>query len=308
MPSAPDQEWTPPEGVQKKKADGPFRMIAWHPKACAEYLLPRLGLEMSDTMRESPVTGTPVVQADLVALAVVQGDALLPAPYAAVRSIRGDLPPFETIIIDPPFGLEKHQQPHESWDAPRNKWGLRQLKIVIEQVKEKGLMWPGRFSVAMYCLVQDVGGLVAGMRELDDFKGFVVYCFEREQYAFLRKGTSTPGLEHYLVVFKFGDGQAVPKADGNGMGGRMHFTFPCVGRRSKFGRAEIDALLWDPAHKAAVNRTQKGVEESRLLVRHLTPEGGRVLSICNGAGSVLVAAALEGRGAVGVDSSHYQNG
>ena len=295
LPSGIDEEWTLPE------EEVPNPTSAWSPKTCADYLAPRLGLEM-DRRGESPIREAPTV-----ALAVVEGDAYSATPYAAVKSIQGPLPPFETVIIDPPFGLDKHQKPMESWDAPRKKWGPAHLRFVVEQVKEKELMYPGRFSVAMYCLVQDVGTLVTAMEDFDDFKGFVLYGFEKEHYAFLRKGIATPGLQQYLVVFKFGNGQVVPQADGDGMGGRTQFTFPSVGKRSKFGRAEIDAQLWDAVVNAPVNTTQKAVEESRLLVRHLTPECGRVLSICNGTGSVLVAAALEGRSAVGVDSSHYQN-
>ena len=52
--------------------------------------------------------------------------------------------------------------------------------------------------------------------------------------------------------------------------------------------------------------TQKSVDECRLLVRELTPNKGAVLSLCNGTGSVQVAAALEGRSSLGVDSSERQ--
>ena len=55
-----------------------------------------------------------------------------------------------------------------------------------------------------------------------------------------------------------------------------------------------------------VNPTQKSVEEARLLIRTLAPKGGSVLSMCNGTGTALVAAAMEGRHAVGVDLSQRQ--
>ena len=60
-----------------------------------------------------------------------------------------------------------------------------------------------------------------------------------------------------------------------------------------FPTAEAEGPVWHP--------TQKPVELARYLVRTYTAEGDTVLDPCFGSGSFLVAAALEGRNAIGIE-------
>lgn len=52
---------------------------------------------------------------------------------------------------------------------------------------------------------------------------------------------------------------------------------------------------------------KKSIDECRLIVRLCTPNQGWVLNICNGTGSAMIAAAMEGRSCVGVEKSVNQN-
>ena len=62
-----------------------------------------------------------------------------------------------------------------------------------------------------------------------------------------------------------------------------------------FKTAEAEGRVWHP--------TQKPVELGRYLIRTYTSEGQLVLDHCFGSGSFLVAAALEGRNAVGIEKN-----
>ena len=62
-----------------------------------------------------------------------------------------------------------------------------------------------------------------------------------------------------------------------------------------FKTAEAEGRVWHP--------TQKPVELGRYLIRTYTSEGQLVLDHCFGSGSFVVAAALEGRNAVGVEKN-----
>ncbi len=98
------------------------------------------------------------------------------------------------------------------------------------------------------------------------------------------------------------------KADnsGGGLGGRFQFSFAKPQKISTYGRHDLDAVLVG-AQRSIVNRTQKSIDEARLLVRLLSPRGGLVVSVCNGTGTTMVAALLEGRHCVGVDDDEHQN-
>ena len=107
-----------------------------------------------------------------------------------------------------------------------------------------------------------------------------------------------------MLVMKYGNGNKALTAEESPLRGRFMYHFRPPRIDSKYGRPEVDALLY--SGKIAVNQTQKSVEETCLLVCTLAPGGGSVLSMCNGTGTALVAAALEGRHAVGVDLSERQ--
>ena len=93
---------------------------------------------------------------------------------------------------------------------------------------------------------------------------------------------------------------------GGGLGGRFIYYFPAPQNTSKYGRHEVDALLKGDDDQP-VNSMQKGVEETWLLVRLLTPEKGPVVSMCNGTGTALVATLLEGRVCLRVEKDRVQN-
>ena len=90
------------------------------------------------------------------------------------------------------------------------------------------------------------------------------------------------------------------------MGGRMQYFFPRPESIPKYDRYEIDGLLTGDKGEA-INKTQKSVEESRLLVRLLAPNVGPVVSVCNGTGTAMVASLMEGRDCLWVESNSVQN-
>ena len=71
-------------------------------------------------------------------------------------------------------------------------------------------------------------------------------------------------------------------------------------------RPELDTVLCGDLGEE-VNRTQKSIDECRLIIRLCTPNQGWVLSVCNGTGTCMIVAAMEGRSSAGVEKSVIQN-
>ena len=146
--------------------------------------------------------------------------------------------------------------------------------------------------------------LEPGTSKTGPAKGHVVVSLGRDMTPKLIPGSQSPGVVVHVLVMKYGNGNEALSAEQSPLGGRFQYHFQPPRKRSKYGRPEVDALLYAGTH--LVNPTQKSIEETRLLVRTLAPRGGSVLSMCNGTGTALVAAAMEGRHAVGVDLSQRQ--
>lgn len=81
------------------------------------------------------------------------------------------------------------------------------------------------------------------------------------------------------------------------------FPWPGASRNSvsRYGRPELDCRFEDAL--GAHNPCQKSIELERWLVRHFSKQGDTVLSLCCGSGSTILAALLEGRNAVGIDTN-----
>lgn len=291
---------------------GRAAFVPWGPMEIARFLVPRLGVDFG---RDSgPKTAS---EAKEVHTWLLQGDAVKAETYEALVALGGTFRnrTFELILVDPPFGLKKHSVGDDDWDAPGKRWGHEQVKALLKALHTKGLLKPldTAFSVAVYLQMEDIGGVVNDIKkwaaEVDflELKGHFVIVLGREGVAPLMKGTSTNGHQQHMLVLKFQNGHNGVRADdiGGGLGGRFIFSFPKPTASSRYGRPELDASL-NVDSKVAYNATQKPIDEARLLVRLLAPDGGCVLSACNGTGTTLVAAALEGRDSVGVDTSSSQ--
>ena len=214
---------------------------------------------------------------------------------------------FSSIILDPPFGLNKHSKKcTKHWDE--HKWTADDVLTVYRGIEEAGFLKPAHCLV-VYCMDGDIGSLTdtfseAYGRDRKMYKGHETYIVDRDGAAALRSGVSTPGHKQPIVLLKFGSSESF-KLDNNSLGGRTMFNVPVLRNSSKCGRLDLDARIKDD-YGEVVNETQKTVEETRLLVRHTSKRGEWILSLCNGTGTGLVAATLEGRNSVGVDYDAYQ--
>ena len=76
----------------------------------------------------------------------------------------------------------------------------------------------------------------------------------------------------HLLVLKFNNGSEAVKADdvGEGLGGRFIYNFQKPTAKSRYCRPELDALLLADTNEP-INKTQKSIDEVRLIVRLLTP-------------------------------------
>lgn len=240
-----------------------------------------------------------------VSTAIRCRDALLPSSYDAHahEGLRGTV---ELVLIDPPFGKDKHKgDGGGDWDTLENKWAP---SPAILEVIHPDLLHPEHYCVAVYCQYQDIEdwrrALDKKVEKKLQPKGSLLIVLSRDGPSKLRKGAESPGTRTFLLVMKYGNGAAAVKSEMSRNAGRFTFSFPPPQVHSRYGRLDIDGELMDG--KSKVNATQKGVEETRLLIRQLAPEGGSVLSVCNGTGTALVAAAMEGRNALGIDNDEYQ--
>ena len=296
---------------------------AWTPEAYAQFVTNYLGFEAS---KHPPAPGRrPVCN---VAALLLSGDALSTDTYKPLarsdvpKSI-GSSPRFQLVFIDPPFGMKKHRKDDEAWDDESRAWGPEEVVKLLKTLKERGLLSTEYFNVAMYCRIETIGWLEKSLAEWGaeaypdgvegasvpsrgGFKGSVIYHLNNTGPAAMQKGANSPGNRRYVYVAKFLNGVSV-QFDGSALGGSTELYFPKPRTESRYGRSDVDALVKADPKEKPINSTQKSVEECRCLIRHLTPEKGPVLSVCNGVGTAMIAAALEGRNSVGVDTSTLQN-
>lgn len=300
VPDAPEELEGP--GVRPHEQPSlkyPEGVPRWSNVAIAHFIARRSGVDFvaNDTSAASLAKSCVSVR-----VSVLHGPALRVSTYKEANNLVDNVG-FELVLIDPPFGQNKHGR-RESWDTPQNKWQpSADVLGCLSSVKLRPV-----FCLAIYVLYQDVGAwieaLAEGTASTGTPRGQVLISLGRDGPTQYLSGTSSPGSRAYLLVLKFGDGGEAIKAEMSRLGGRFLYSFPPPLVDSKYGRTDVDAQLREDG--AAVNPTQKSVEETRLLVRTLAPQGGAVLSLCNGTGTALVAAAMEGRMAVGVDDSRRQ--
>ena len=290
--------------------------VAWTALAYARFIGQRLGLEGCRV--NTPERGRG--RGQNVSATLLCGDALTKKPYDILKVQDPSpqfLPPrFELVFVDPPFGLNKHREDDDlHWDE--EPWDASHIVRLLSTLKDSHVLREDHYNVAVYCRQEMIGDLVKAFTEWieiggDPLKGHISYTLVNSGYAPLLKGISSPGHRCHVLVAKFIDGHSI-MFDGNGLGGGTELSFPRPVTRSRYGRSDIDAAVIDEGGKGLgggkaqwINATQKSVEECRCLVRHLTPQQGLVLSVCNGTGTAMIAAALEGRSSVGVDKSLLQ--
>jgi hypothetical protein len=287
-------------------SSGHLRFSPWGDDHLARYIAPRLGIDFGyESGRDTAELAAGVE------MVLVMADAKEESTYELLQS-RNVIP--ELIYIDPPFGIGKHSEGDDSWDELEMKWGYEEVQKVLEGLRKKGRLFSKEgFCVATYMQTQDVGEFLTQMEEWfagkeQQYCGHVQIALLKDGEAHLRAGVRTNGHFQTLVVLKVNNGNKTVVADdaGGKLGGRFVFSFPHPGRSSRYMRPEMDArLIGDQGQD--INRTQKSLDECRLIIRLCTPGEGWVLSVCNGTGTAMIAAALEGRSSVGIENSVTQN-
>lgn len=86
--------------------------------------------------------------------------------------------------------------------------------------------------------------------------------------------------------------------------GRPVRTWPLLTQTSKYVRPELDTVA--KHGDRVVNPTQKTFEEGRWLVRHFCAPKQGVMSLCDGSGTMSIAALREGRDVIAVDYNQTQ--
>jgi hypothetical protein len=282
------------------------RFIPWTAPELARYIAPRLGVDFGySSGKKTAELGVGVEMIMLMA------DAKEKDTYSHLQA-KNVVP--ELIYIDPPFGINKHSEGDDKWDEPKMKWGYRDVQEVLEGLHANKLLPDSSgFSLAVYMCTEDVGEFVHQMEAWGKERpqkvcGHLTIALGKDGEAYLQPGTRSNGHFQSLVVLKMNNGHKTVVADdaGGHLGGRFTFSFPRPEKRSRYMRPELDAVLCGDLGEE-VNRTQKSIDECRLIIRLCTPNQGWVLSICNGTGTAMIAAALEGRSCVGVEKSVSQN-
>lgn len=269
----------------------------WSDLSIAQFVARRSGVDFVTDAATARAVADRVFN---VRLSIVCGDARLLSTYTQIEEHLEGIA-VNLVLVDPPFGVGKHG-PRESWDS--EKWSpSADILGYLDKVPLASV-----FAVALYVLYQDVGAwieaLKPGTAKTGPSKGELLVVLGRDGGAQNLAGTVSPGTRAFVLVMKYGDGAHAVRAEDSRLQGRFQYSFPSPQSASKYGRPEVDSELRD--NGAPVNPTQKTIEETRLLIRVLAPRRGAVLSVCNGTGTALVAAALEGRHAVGIDNSGRQ--
>jgi hypothetical protein len=282
------------------------RFVPWRSPEIARFIAPRLGVDFGyNSGKKTAELGVGVEMVLLMA------DAKDKATYTHLQS-KNAIP--DLIFIDPPFGIYKHSQGDDKWDEPQKKWGFRDVQEVLEGLDASKLLNVSTgFSLAVYMRTQDIGQFVSqmeawGRERPQKVCGFIVITLGKDGEAHLTPGTRTNGHLQILVVLKLINGNRTVVADdaGGHLGGRFSFSFPHPEKKSRYMRPDLDAVMCGDLGEE-INRTQKSIDECRLVIRLCTPNQGWVYSICNGTGTAMIAAALEGRSSVGIEKSVNQN-
>lgn len=285
----------------ENRQEYPEKQALWSNLAISQFIARRCGLDfVGDSVTKEQILASTVE----VSASVILGDARLPSTYTGVNALLQNSP-VDLVILDPPFGEGKHAR-GETWDSEDNRWepspDLFDYLAPVKLNKEC-------LVVAVYTRYQDIGHWIEALEQGSEStggaaRGNVLFTLMRDGPTQMRSGTASPGSRTFLLAMKYGNGAEAVKVDQSRLGGRFWYSFPPPEAASKYGRLDIDAELRHEG--AAVNPTQKSVEETRMLVRTLCPGGGAVLSLCNGTGTALIASCLEGRMCVGVDNSKRQ--
>ena len=279
----------------------PSACLEWQPQSIAQFLARRSGIDFceDDCVAYESAESVPTIT---TRLSIICGDAKLVSTYAHVESLlNGDS--VELVLLDPPFGLDKHGQ-NETWDSADQKWTPSgDILSYLEKVPLRPT-----FCLGVYCQVEDIGkwveALEPGTSKTGPARGHVVMSLNRDMVAEYKPGIQSKGVVVYVVAMKYGNGTEAVSAEMSPLRGRFMYFFAPPQSTSKYGRPEVDAHL--RSRQGLVNPTQKSLDETRHLVCTLAPKGGSVLSMCNGMGTALVAAAMEGCHSVGVDLSERQ--
>lgn len=296
-----DKDTAAPDLNDVECMDHAQSLVSFNPHSIAQYLARRSGVDF----RDKRVAWDGATQEGWdVGLSIVRDDAMERSAYDAVERLLVGRQ-VELVLVDPPFGLQKHGD--ESWDLPQRKW----VPATFPAAALAGLpFFAGHFNIAVYCMHQDIGEWMRVLNRAGDVlpykhRGNVLFVLGRDGTAHLQAGTASSGHRYFVVVGKYGNGADSVQADaGSPLGGRFVYSFPSPATHTRYGRAELDAVVG--MHGKAVNPTQKPLEETRLLIRQLSPNSGAVVSLCNGTGSALIAAGMEGRWAAGLENSATQ--
>lgn len=161
--------------------------VPWGPMETARFVVDRLGVDWGKDSGKETSDSASTLKAILV-----EGDAKTLSPYTIVKDADHNLiGKVELVLVDPPFGLNKHQPKSSSqWDLPRKRWTEDDVVQAVEQINAADLLPNPRkkgengshFSVAVYILLED---LVKHVDALDAWG---------KKYHFLWGGTSPSPL------------------------------------------------------------------------------------------------------------------
>lgn len=221
------------------------------------------------------------------------------------------------IIVDPPFGLEKGKG-HEEGDWDTDAWDGEAIKVFMNNMDPLTLPQATIAVYAPYCAAAGsldcTGCIHVWMNTLREL-GWVnpqTLVFVKDDTAWSQGARLASDVtQQVLIMFKpSGAVQHFNFTDPEDsiLGANPLRFFLKPGNYSKFGRAEVDAIVMKG--DKALNPTQKSVEAMRWLVRHFGRSGaglpGMVVSACDGTGTATVAALLEGRNVIAFEKSASQ--
>ena len=268
----------------------------------ARWIAARLGVEfgLADGKKLA-------LKCETVHAATAVADALSGGVYEAIPTYG----PITLVVVDPPFGLDKG-----SWDKPALGWGRDQFAQFLGFVCGAPAISKDGFCVAVYTTEARLPELEAAFQEAGRsaykgnlpagtlYKGCLKYIFVADGTPGLFAGQMGRGARQFVCAGQFGD--AAPLAERNSLMGKFVYFTSNPRTNSRCGRPEINTWVRSK-RRGHLNRTQKAVDEVRILIRTLAPKKGVILSLCNGTATTQIAAAMEGCSSVGVDSDAEQD-
>lgn len=203
----------------------------------------------------------------------------------------------DLVLCDPPYGTtqntwDEHLPFDRLWEHYRRIVAPRGAVILMGHGAFTARVISSQLSLFRYKLVwvksKATNFLNAKRQPLRKHEDICVFYVKQPQYRpQMRPGESyNKGVRKNQLTGSYGDFDPVlVKSDGGRYPTDVIY----------FKTAESEGPVWHP--------TQKPVELGRYLVRTYTEPGALVLDNCFGSGSFLVAAALEGRDAIGIEKN-----